>query len=379
MKKRAKIILLTISVIVSLFFLLEKNFLPGLSTKSPSSKNLQFLGTLINLIKNHYIEEPNPLKTMEGAFKALVDSLDVLSSYLDKESAIKYKLQKEERLKETGIILYKKYGSFPQVVGIIKNSPAEKKEIKIGDLISAIDDSSTLPMSMLEANLHLKDREETSIKLKIIKRDETQEIIIKRKLFSEEPVSYSPLKRTSGILKIHHLYPPCVSKIKEEILPCLRPQKKTLILDLRNCHEGKLEEALKLTNLFLKAKKIGYIEKKGGVKEILSCEEEPELGKLPIIIWINQATIGPAEMVAAVLNESKKAKILGLATPGLVAKQNFFSLEDGSALVLTSGIFHLNSGKKLWKSGLSPDVKIKADEQNDESYLKTTLTLLPRM
>ncbi|GAI07722.1 unnamed protein product, partial [marine sediment metagenome] len=112
-KKRAKIILLSVLVVVSLFFLLEKNFLPGISTKSPSSKNLQFLGIVIDLIKNHYIEEPNPLKTMEGAFKGLVDSLDILSSYLDKESAIKYKYQKEERLKETGIILYKKYGSFP--------------------------------------------------------------------------------------------------------------------------------------------------------------------------------------------------------------------------------------------------------------------------
>ena len=378
-KKRAKIILLSGLVVVSLFFLLEKNFLPGISTKSPSSKNLQFLGTVINLIKNHYIEEPNPLKTMEGAFKGLVDSLDILSSYLDKESAIKYKYQKEERLNETGIILYKKYGSFPQVIGIIKNSPAEKKEIKIGDLISAIDNSPTLPMSMLEANLHLKDKEETSIKLKIIGRNETQEITIKRKLLFEEPVSYSPLKDSSGILKIHHLYPPCVNKIKEEILPRIRPQKKTLILDFRNCFEGELEEAWRLTNLFLKAKEIGYIEKKGGVKEILSCEKEPELGKLPIIIWTNQATLGPAEAVAAVLNEFKKAKILGLPTPGLVAKQDFFALENGSALVLTSGIFHLKSGKKLWKSGLTPDVKIKREDQNDESYLKSTLILLRRM
>lgn len=378
-KKRQKVLFLSALVVASSLFLLEKNFLPGLSTKSPTSKNLQFLGAVINLIKNHYIEEPNPLKTMEGAFKGMVDSLDILSSYLDEESALKYKNKKEKMLKETGIILYKKYGSFPQVIGIIKNSPAEKKGIKISDLISGIDDRSTLPMSMLEANLYLKAIEETQVKLKIFRRNETQEITIKRKLLFEEPVSYSPLKGSSGILKIHHLYPPCVSKIKEEILPRIRPQKKTLILDFRNCHEGELEEAWRLTNLFLKAKEIGYINKKGGVKEILSCEEEPELGKLPIIIWTNQATLGPAEAVAAVLNEFKKAKILGLPTLGLVAKQDFFALEDGSALILTSGVFHLKSGKKLWKSGLTPDVKIKREDQNDESYLKSTLVLLRRM
>lgn len=378
-KKRANIFLLSALAAVSLFFLLEKNILPGLSSKSSSPKDLKVLGTVVNLIRNHYIEEPDPSLTMEGAFKGLVDSLDVLSSYLDKENALKYKIQKEERLLETGIILYKSYGSFPQVVGIVKNSPAEKDDIEIGDFISAIDNRSTLTMSMLEANLSLKDKEAKTVKLKIIRRGETREARIERKLLSGEPISYSPQNETSGILKIHNLSPPCVSKIKEDILPHLKSQKKALILDLRNCHQGELEEAVKLTNLFLEAKEIGYIEKKGGVKKIFSLEGEPELEKLPIIIWTNQATFGPAELAAAVLNEFKKAKIIGLKTTGLIAQQDFFSLKDGSALILTSGIFHLKSEKKLWKKGLTPDLKIKWEEQTDESYLQQTLTLLPNM
>lgn len=375
-KKRAKIFFLSALVVASLFFLLEKNFLPGITTKSSSSEKLPLLETVITLIKNHYVEEPNPSQTMEGAFKGLVDSLDILSSYLDRENALKYQYQKKERLKETGIILYKRYGTFPQVLGIIKSSPAEKKGIKIGDLISAIDHKSTLSMSMLEANLSLKDREGKSVKLKIIRKSETEEISVERKLLFEEPISYSPQKGTNGVLKINYLYPPCVSKVKEEIIPQLKSQKKPLILDLRNCHQGALKEAGRFINLFLKSEKIGYIEKKGSIKEILSCQEESELGKLPIIIWINQATLGPAEMVAAVLKKDKGTKILGLATLGFVAKQVFFALDDGSALVLTSGIFHLKSGNKLWKKGIKPDIKLNIKDQNFQAYLNKTLSLL---
>jgi len=159
----------------------------------------------------------------------------------------------------------------------------------------------------------------------------------------------------------------------------IKEQKKALILDLRNCHEGVLEEAVKLVNLFLKAEEIGSIEKKGGEKEILSCEKEPELGELPIVIWVNNATLGPAELAAAVLKEFKNAKIIGLPTLGLVAQKSFFPLDDGSALVLTSGIFRLKSGKKIWEKGLTPDVKIEDKNPDDESYLKKTLSLLPRM
>lgn len=379
LKKRANIVLLSAVALVSLFLLLEKNILPGFSSKSSSPKDLRVLATVINLVKNHYIEEPNPSKTMEGAFKGLVDSLDVLSSYLDREAALKYNLQKENRLKETGVILYKKFGTFPQVMGIIKDSPAENNEIQVGDLISSIDGQGTLDMSMLEAHLQLKNEERKPAILKIIRRDETKTFRIERKWLFDKPVSYSLQKKTSGLLKIHHLYPPCVSKIREEVLPLLKGKKQTLILDLRNCHEGELEEAVKLTNLFLKAKEIGYIEKKGGAKEILSCEEESELGKLPLVVWVNRATFGPAELTAAVLKEFKKAKIIGLSTLGLVAQQNFFPLDDGSALVLTSGIFHLKSGKNLWEKGLKPDVKIEGDDLDDESYLEKTIPLLPTL
>ncbi|NIM57782.1 MAG: PDZ domain-containing protein [Candidatus Aminicenantes bacterium] len=372
-KKRARILLFAVLVLVFLFFLLEKSFLPGLLSKLSPDRNFELLGKVIQLIKNDYIEEANPDKTMKGAFKGMVDSLDVLSSYLDKESMVRYSQRKEASLKDIGIVLYKSYGSFPQVIGIRENSPAEKKGIQIGDFISSIDGRSTLTMSMTEANLYLKDRDEKTIKLRIFKREETKEVSVERTLLFEEPFSYAEAKGTSGILKIHQLYPPCVKKIRQEIIPRLKPEKRTLILDLRDCYEGEIEEARKLVNLFLKSPNIGYFETKGRTKEIISCPEEAELEKLPLVIWTNQATIGPAEAVAGVLKEFKRGKIIGHPTLGLVAKQNIFVLDDGSGLLLTSGIFYLRSGEKLWEKGIKPDIKINGEDQSLSTYLKKSL------
>ncbi len=376
--QREKIFLFLILAGLCLFFFLEKKILPELSSGASPQKSPELVEKVADLIRNDYVEEPDPLRTMNGALKGMVDSLDALSCYLDKESALRYAQSRDAGLKDIGVILYKSFGLFPQVIGVIENSPAAKKGIKTGDTISAVDGRSTLMMSMVETYLYIRDKNAKPVKLKIIRDSATQEVNAERATLYEEPFFYTKSKGTSGVLKIHHLFSPCVRKIKEDVIPYLRREERTLILDLRNCHQGDMEEARKLINIFLKAERIGYFEKKGEAKEFLSCPDEAELEKLPLVIWTNAATLGAAEAVAAVLKESRKAKVIGSATPGLVARQDFFSLEDGSGILLTSSIFHLSTGRALWESGgVVPDIKLGPEEQDYNSYLRKSLSLLP--
>jgi carboxyl-terminal processing protease len=181
----------------------------------------------------------------------------------------------------------------------------------------------------------------------------------------------------AGVLKIARLTAPCVDGIKAKLLPRLAKSKLPLVIDMRNCGRGSYEEAGRLINLFLKAETVGYFEKRGGAKENLSSPEEPVLPKIPLAIWVNQATLGPAEAAAAVLQDFKRAKIVGLSTLGLAARQQFFPLQDGSSLVLTSGVFSLISGAQLWGRGAEPDVKLEAGSPDFASYLKKTQGIYP--
>jgi C-terminal processing protease CtpA/Prc len=189
-------------------------------------------------------------------------------------------------------------------------------------------------------------------------------------------VTRSEQEGLSGILRIARMSVPCVNEIKTKILPGLRAAKRPLILDLRNCAEGDFEEARQFINLFLKTESIGYFEKKGAAKEVLASPEEPLLPKLPLIVWTNQGTLGPAEAVAAVLKEFGRAKVVGMATPGLAARHEHFPLEDGTSVFLTSGVFCLNSGVQLWGRGAEPDVRVDVDDQSFQSYLKKTQPLI---
>lgn len=373
MKNRIRLILLTLLVAALFFFSVDKRILPGFSSSFSPEKSTGLLERVIRLIKNDYVEERNPAEIMEGAFKGLVNSLDSYSAYLNKENTAKYLQQKTASLREPGLIAAK-FIIFPMVVGFVDNSSAEKAGILIGDYITEIDNISTTAMSLLEVNLILKNIEEKPVQLKILRDNDTHEFIVERSLLSSETVSFSTETAGLGILKVNTLNPPCVREIKKKHLDVLKKRTGPLVLDLRNCHEGTLEESLSFINLFLKAERIGSLEKKGGVKESLSCPDEPELEHTPLAVWINQATIGFPEMVAGVLKEFQRGPIIGLPTSGLVAKSEFFPLRDGTSLILTSGILSLRSGEKLWMKGVKPDVDLTSQSQDTSSYLKETFS-----
>ena len=365
-------------IAILLFFFIPKKFMPNISQKSSSDKDLVLLKGVANLIRDYYVEEPNALKTMKGAIRGLIGPLDPLSSYLDVPSTEKHKNPGSAELKETGIVVYKKFGTYPVVIGVKENSPAAEAGIKLGDTLSEMDGQPLLELSMKEANLYLKDTEEKPVNLKILRTEDSEEISLKRKSLHDSLFTYMPHKSTSGILKIHSFTPPLSRQFKENLLPSLKSKNEALIIDLRNCHEGEIGESLKFINFFLKSDRVGYFQNKTGEKEYLACLEPPVLQGLPLILWTNNATIGPAEAVAGILMDFQRAKTIGLKTPGLLAKQDFHLLEDGSALLLTSQIFYFKEGKEMWLKGITPDSEIKEKNPKFDLYLKKTYELLPK-
>lgn len=376
MLKKKKFLFLGLLLLAPLLLLVEKSSIRGISIISSPSKNLYLLETVFRYVKNDYIEEMDPLKTVEGSFKGLVNSLDSCSGYLDKENTARYLEQKEGLYKEPGLILFKKYGSFPIVVGLIENSPAEKAGLMLGDVVTEVNHLSTPPISLAEVNLYIRSKGEELLDLKILREDKTLEIKIERTSLLTEPLTYSPLEGTSGILRISRLAPPCLTTLKTKFLPTLSQKKKTLVLDMRTCQEGTFEEARQLVNLFLKAESIGYLDKKGEKSEVFSSLEEPALPDIPLVVWVSQATLGPAEVVAAVLKKNNRAKIVGLPTLGLAAKNEFFMLKDGTSVLLTSAIFCLDSGVKLWGQGVEPDIQVDAKDLSSDSYIRKSQGLM---
>jgi C-terminal peptidase prc len=375
---RYRLVLLTVFVASLLFFLIQMRILPGTSQRGAAPKGFQLMDALMFLIKNDYLEERDAVQTAEGACRGVVNSLDPVSSYLNKELAAKYAAGGFGDM-NPGLIVFKRYGTFPQVVGIVPGSPADKAEVKLGDIVSGIGHRGTLSMSLTEVNLLLGGTDDKPVELKILRGNATRELSLPRaRLF---PHAY---RLTSGagrpaVLSIYDFSPSLTAQIRKDVLPGFKAHKKPLVLDLRNCPGGDIEEARPFVNLFVKADTVGSFEERGGVKKPVACPATPDFDGIPVVVWAGPATIGPAELVAGVLQEVRKAKILGLPTPGAVALTQSFPLPDESLVILVSGVFALPSGRSLWGQGLAPDITVPVSDQSDKAYLEKTLPLLPKI
>lgn len=369
---------------IILFFLLACMFIfsfhrgifPGLVFKNNKSSSFSLFQTTIRLIQKDYVDEPDPEKAMEGAYKGLVDSLDVLSSYLNQASLAKLSRIKSTPIYDSGLIVYKKYGTFPLVIGLKDGSPAMESGLKEGDLITSINGKPTVRWSMVETNLALKDTQPQTIELEVLRENKKLKFNLTLKSWGKPSLSLSSLNEQINLLKILHFYPSVSLTFKQEILPYLIRSTKPLVIDLRNCFEGKNEEAVKILDNFIQVNQAGYFQQKKHPVQYISCPTPAKIPDIPLVIWINQATIGPAELLAASLQKYRNALVVGTKTPGLVGQQKLFPLDDGTALLLTTTVFQFSNKEEFWLKGIKPTFELEPDERTRKDYIKATLRLI---
>jgi len=359
----------------SLLFAFRMGLLPGGRGPGQAARGFDLLDSLMRLIRNDYLEARDPVATSEGAFRGLVNSLDPLSAYLPKDLAAAFKARTGKET-EPGIVVLKRYAAFPQVVGVVPRSPAEAAGIKAGDVLSAVEGLSTLAMSLTEVKLLLQGRGPEPVKLRVLRGNEALDLDVGRALLFPRPYTFARADGAPAVLSVHRLVPGLAAELRKTVVPALKSRPAPLVVDLRGVQDGDLEEAVKLANLFVKAGDAGRFEGRDGAAAALVLAEAPALGDIPLAVWTGPGTAGPGELAAGLLQELRKAPVVGFATTGLVARRTLFRLDDGSAVLLAASVYALPSGRRLWNEGLKPDAAVPIDKLDEKTYLDTTAPLL---
>lgn len=369
--------LLAALLAAALFFVVQMGFLPG-GHAPAAARGFELLDTLMGLVRDDYLEERDPVRTAEGAYRGMVNSLDPLSAYLTKDLLAARRARTPQDT-EPGIVVLKRYAAFPQVVNVVAGSPAEAAAVKAGDLLSAVEGRNTLSMSLAEVKLLLRGTGDAPVRLRVLRGGETLELEVPRALLFPDPFTLTRAPGRPAVLAVRRFAASLVAELRRDVVPSLADGRTPLVLDLRGCQDGEIDEAAKLVNLFVKAPAAGHFEGRDGARAPLACPAEPELGGVPLVVWTDAGTAGPAALAAGLLQEVRKAKVVGFETTGLVGRTSLFPLEDGSAVLLTSAVYTLPSGRKLWGDGLVPDSAIPFDKLDDKTFFERTTPLLPKL
>jgi carboxyl-terminal processing protease len=135
---------------------------------------------------------------------------------------------------------------------------------------------------------------------------------------------------------------------------------KGLVLDLRNNPGGLLEQAVKVSDIFLDRGLIVYTD--GRIAQQNMRFEATESGKkreYPIVVLVNEGSASASEIVAGAFQDHKRAIITGTQTFGKGSVQTIIPIDDGAAVRLTTARYYTPSGRSIQAKGITPDIIVK--------------------
>jgi carboxyl-terminal processing protease len=132
-----------------------------------------------------------------------------------------------------------------------------------------------------------------------------------------------------------------------------------LILDLRGNRGGLLNQAIDVSDLFLGSGKILITDGRNfRAKQRFTAEDAELAYGVPMAVLIDQRSASATEVLAAALQDNKRALLIGSRTFGKGTVQTVIRLPDGGEMTVTWARMFAPSGYALSTYGVFPDICI---------------------
>jgi carboxyl-terminal processing protease len=262
------------------------------------------------------------------------------------------------------------------IISPIEDTPAFKAGIKAGDKVVAIDSQSTKGLSLVEASQFLRGKKGSRVVLKVVREgvENPIDIPIVRGNVKIRSVKYTNLEDGFAYVKITSFIENTAKDLDKIIEEHMSKNKKVegLLIDLRKNPGGLLEQAIKVSDMFLKEGAIvSTVGRNQKEKEITTATKKGKYTGFPIVVLVDQYSASASEIVSGALQDNKRAMIVGEKTFGKGSVQSVIKLQDGSGLKLTVARYFTPKGISIQAEGITPDIEI--EEIDSEAFAKTVV------
>lgn len=331
---------------------------------------------IIQYIKNYSIYDVGSEDLKDSIYKGIVRSLDdPYSEYITYEENIKKNETDSGEFVGIGVRVQKNmYNNTIRIVSVVPGGPAEKAGVRANDLIMEIDELNVGFIDSTEMTNMLRGEKGTSVKLKISRGDEDFEYDVIRDevvsnlvewkevtdIFqSKDRIVYTHLREFNG-KAAEQINEVCDYMEKEGI--------KNMILDLRGNAGGDVDVLEDIANNFIREGKIAEIR---GKVELMQRDVVSKGSKhnFNIICLVDENSASASEMLSGSLRDINDTILIGEKTFGKGIAQTTVTLNDGSALKLTTAEYYLYNGECIHKIGITPDIVIEHNYVDDMNII----------
>lgn len=317
---------------------------------------------------------------------AVVEEFDPHTNYFAPPDRDRFDLRMSGKLEGIGARLQKK-NDYIKVVEVISGGPVWRGEhLEVGDLIMKVKQEdeqeaiSLVGMRVDDAVKLIKGPKGTKVTLTVKRVDGTinEETITRDVVELEETYAKSTLieegEKKYGLVNLPAFYfdmkdygeRNAATDVRKEIEDLKKEGMEGLVLDLRDNGGGSLRTAVDIAGLFIKEGPVVQVASGGARKEVLSDENDEVIWDGPLVILVNELSASASEILAAAMQDYKRAIILGSEQSyGKGTVQNMIDLNqwlrnndmgDLGAIKLTTQKFYRVNGGSTQLEGVKSDV-----------------------
>lgn len=362
------VIVLSILIITALFLVI-KSSLKISGIKSSEKYSMQRVEDAINRIKSKYIEDIDTEKLIDGAVSGIAEATgDPYTRYLDEEEYKELLTSGKETYGGLGIHLTFDNDTHGIIIlGIMPDSPAEKSDLKIGDIILSVDSTIVTNKTFYECVDKLKGEPDTDVKIIIRRNDETIEKVLTRKEILPNNVESDILDGNIGYIRIWSFDNNIYRQFKTEYEKLKAKNITGLVIDVRNNPGGLVSDTVSILKEMLPECDIVKLVYKDQSEKVYKCDGKNKIN-IPVAVLVNSKSASASEILASAIKDSEIGAIIGTKTYGKGIVQEIEELDGKGALSITVAKYYTASGVEIHKNGIEPNITVELPEE----YLNST-------
>lgn len=339
----------------------------------------RLFGQVLDLVSSRFVDTVDAGTLYEKAARGLVGQLqDPYSELMSPQQVRSFNSSTGGRYGGLGMSIEEQQGKGITVAKVFHNTPAERAGIREGDVIVLVDTVSTRGWTSKKTSDALTGTPGTKVTVGFarpgvaspIKVEFTRAVIrvpaVPYEISFDEKVGYIPLDQFNEN---------ATSELTASVRKLQSDGARGIILDLRRNPGGFLDQALSISNLFLRqGQEIASVRGRNTEPQAYFAREKPIAPDIPLVILTDQYTASASEIVAGALQDHDRAVIVGTTSFGKGLVQTLFNLDGGWALKMTTAKWFTPSGRSIQKERkLTPDgqfVEVHPDSLETDSARK---------
>lgn len=310
------------------------------------------LNLILDQIDRNYVDTINVNDVTEAAITAALAELDPHSVYMPPVELTEAETDLAGNFDGIGI-QFNVPNDTAIVLEVIPGGPSEKVGLQKGDRILKVGEKDIAGVRFPQDSMvrRMKGPAGTKVTVTVGRGNERIPFEITRGKIPMHCVDAAfMINDTTGYIKLSKFSRTTFTEVTEASAKLVGEGMTRLIFDLRDNTGGYLDQALLLSDMFLrKGDEIVYMQGLHRKKDNYKADGKGLLQDIGLTVLINESTASSSEIFAGAIQDNDRGVIIGRRSfgKGLVQEPIYFS--DGSGVRLTVARFYTPSGRCIQK------------------------------